>query len=82
MGIAVKSYLDEVAGQPDPTSPATREAVRRKGSADWFPHTLDYGGDLDRAFEIWDAVSWSGLEINSTTDRVFRCTPQSRILVI
>ncbi|KAL9073520.1 MAG: hypothetical protein Q9157_004725 [Trypethelium eluteriae] len=56
LGIAVKSYLDELAGQPDPTSPATRDATRQKGSTEWFPHSIDYPGDLEKAFKIWDAV--------------------------
>ncbi|KAI9667560.1 MAG: hypothetical protein M1821_000376 [Bathelium mastoideum] len=56
MGIAVKSYLDELASHENPTSPSTRDAVRKKGSEEWFPHCIDYAADLDRAFKIWDAV--------------------------
>ena len=58
LGIAVKSYLDELAGQQDPTSPSAREAVRQKGPAEWFPHSVDYAGDLEKAFKIWDAVRY------------------------
>ena len=58
MGIAVKSYLDELAGHPDPTSEEARDVAKDKGPEEWFLHSLDVKGDLDMAFRLWDAVSW------------------------
>ncbi|KAI9831325.1 MAG: hypothetical protein M1819_005099 [Sarea resinae] len=56
LGIAVKSYLDELMAQPDPTSPATRDTVKAKGPNEWFWHVVDFTGDLEIAFRLWDAV--------------------------
>ncbi|KAI9713517.1 MAG: hypothetical protein M1820_000899 [Bogoriella megaspora] len=56
LGIAVKSYLDELVSKDDPTNPATKEEVREKGPKEWFPYGEDFDGDLARAFKLWDAV--------------------------
>lgn len=56
LGIAVRSYLDDLPTADDPTSPETRAEAKIKGS-EWFQHTLDYPGNLDKAFRLWDAVS-------------------------
>lgn len=57
LGVAVKSYLDDLADSQDPTSPETRQHVKTKGVGPWFPHAVDFEGDLERAFSLWDAVS-------------------------
>ena len=57
LGIAVKSYLDELSAQSEPTSAAARESVVEKGAAEWFPHATDLAGDLKKAFALWDSVS-------------------------
>lgn len=56
LGIAVKSYLDELSAQGEPTSETSREAVKIKGANEWFPHAKDFQGDLQRAFALWDSV--------------------------
>ncbi|KAG9961067.1 PIN domain-like protein, partial [Aureobasidium melanogenum] len=56
LGIAVKSYLDELSAQSEPTSEASRQAVKTKGANEWFPHATDFQGDLQRAFALWDSV--------------------------
>ncbi|KAL1302303.1 hypothetical protein AAFC00_002718 [Neodothiora populina] len=56
LGIAVKSYLDELAGHPDPSSPEAREETKTTGVSPWFPHAKNFVGDLEKAFKLWDAV--------------------------
>ncbi|EKG16520.1 DNA repair protein [Macrophomina phaseolina MS6] len=56
MGIAVKSYLDELHIQPDPTTPEAKASTKTRAARDWFPESLDLSGDLDIAFKLWDAV--------------------------
>ncbi|THZ36588.1 hypothetical protein D6C87_09066 [Aureobasidium pullulans] len=56
LGIAAKSYLDELSAQGEPTSETSREAVKIKGANEWFPHAKDFQGDLQRAFALWDSV--------------------------
>lgn len=57
LGIAVKHYLDElpaVGGNPE--SEEVKEEVKERGPRSWFPHAEDFRGDLERAFQLWDAV--------------------------
>ncbi|KAI9820963.1 MAG: hypothetical protein M1832_003435 [Thelocarpon impressellum] len=56
LGIAVKSYLDELAAQPDAVSTLAKAQAKAKGAEEWFPHSVDIAGDLDVAFRLWDAV--------------------------
>ncbi|KAI9678574.1 MAG: hypothetical protein M1817_005631 [Caeruleum heppii] len=56
LGIAVKSYLDELAAEPNPTSPERRSEAKAKGAEAWFPHSVDMAGGLASAFRLWDAV--------------------------
>ncbi|KAI9718407.1 MAG: hypothetical protein M1812_004128 [Candelaria pacifica] len=62
LGIAVKSYLDELAVYEDPSSAAAKDAVKAKGPADWIPNSVDFVGDLYRAFKLWDAV-YAGVKV-------------------
>ena len=57
LGIAVKSYLDELSSSEDATSAQTREQIKTDNMSVWFPHAVDFSGDLQRAFKLWDAVS-------------------------
>lgn len=41
----------------EPTSLQARETIKSKGEGEWFPHAVDFAGDLQRAFTLWDAVS-------------------------
>ncbi|KAI9820999.1 MAG: hypothetical protein M1826_000778 [Phylliscum demangeonii] len=56
LGIAVKSYLDELAAYPDPTSAEAKDTAQAKGATEWFAHSIDMRGDLEIAFRLWDAV--------------------------
>lgn len=56
LGIAVRTYLDDLPQQPEPTSPKVRAEVKSKGK-EWFQHSNSFSGNLDTAFRLWDAVS-------------------------
>ncbi|KAJ5653987.1 XPG N-terminal [Penicillium lividum] len=55
LGIAVRTYLDDLPLQADPTSPEARAEVKSKGK-EWFQHSESFTGNLDQAFKLWDAV--------------------------
>lgn len=57
LGIAVKSYLDELAAISGTITSAAKQNVIGKGAKQWMPHTEGYGENLQYAFELWDAVS-------------------------
>lgn len=56
LGIAVKSYLDELVVHQDPTSQETKDTVLDTASQKWFPICVDLPADLKVAFQLWDAV--------------------------
>lgn len=56
LGIAVRTYLDDLPLQADSTSPEARADAKAKGK-DWFQHSESFTGNLDLAFKLWDAVS-------------------------
>lgn len=60
LALVVKSYLDEMAQAPS----------KRQDISKWFNHALDIPGDLEKTFELWDAVSRhvSGFPIVRGTD--------------
>ncbi|EPS32503.1 hypothetical protein PDE_07463 [Penicillium oxalicum 114-2] len=55
LGIAVRTYLDDLPLQANPTSPEARQEVKSKGK-EWFQHSESFTGNLDLAFKLWDAV--------------------------
>ncbi|KAJ5558555.1 XPG N-terminal, partial [Penicillium sp. DV-2018c] len=55
LGIAVRTYLDDLPLQANPTSPEARSEVKAKGK-EWFQHSESFTGNLDLAFKLWDAV--------------------------
>ncbi|KAJ5719420.1 hypothetical protein N7493_007875 [Penicillium malachiteum] len=55
LGIAVRTYLDDLPLQAEPTSPEARAEVKSKGK-EWFQHSESFTGNLDEAFKLWDAV--------------------------
>ncbi|CAG8240308.1 unnamed protein product [Penicillium salamii] len=55
LGIAVRTYLDDLPLQANSTSPEARADVKAKGK-DWFQHSESFTGNLDLAFKLWDAV--------------------------
>src|SRR5437667_5639908 len=59
LGIAVKSYLDELAASAEPKSENTRAMAKAKGPKEWLMFSENFEGDLEMAFRLWDAVSSS-----------------------
>ncbi|KAJ5587375.1 XPG N-terminal [Penicillium hispanicum] len=55
LGIAARTYLDDLPLQANPTSPEARAEVKSKGK-EWFQHSESFTGNLDLAFKLWDAV--------------------------
>ncbi|KAJ5312514.1 hypothetical protein N7508_003344 [Penicillium antarcticum] len=55
LGIAVRTYLDDLPLQANPTSPEARADVKAKGK-EWFQHSESFTGNLNLAFKLWDAV--------------------------
>ncbi|KAJ6184600.1 XPG N-terminal [Penicillium mononematosum] len=55
LGIAVRTYLDDLPLQANPTSPEARADVKAKGK-EWFQHSESFIGNLELAFKLWDAV--------------------------
>lgn len=47
LSLVVKSYLDELSNEPGRRSDVTK----------WFNHAIDVGGDLEKAWAMWEAVS-------------------------
>lgn len=56
LGIAVRTYLDDLPHHPEPTSPEARAEVKAKGK-EWFQHSDSFTGNLDAAFKLFSAVS-------------------------
>ena len=65
LGIAVKTYLDELNTRDDPTSEQIRAEMRGKGQ-EWFPYS-EFSNSLDDAFKLWDAVSRKGPNLHNYT---------------
>jgi hypothetical protein len=55
LGIAVRTYLDDLLLQPESSSPKTGEEVKARGK-EWFQHSESFEDNLDTAFALWDAV--------------------------
>ncbi|EAW17575.1 MKT1 family protein [Aspergillus fischeri NRRL 181] len=55
LGIAVRTYLDDLPLQADSTSPEARLDVKSKGK-DWFQHSDSFTSNLEKAFKLWDSV--------------------------
>ncbi|KAF2009073.1 hypothetical protein BU24DRAFT_90435 [Aaosphaeria arxii CBS 175.79] len=56
LSVAMKSYLDELHNQSEPTSAKAKEQVRETVSTRYFPQSEDFDNDLKLAFDLWDAV--------------------------
>lgn len=56
LGIAVRTYLDDLPLQGTSITPEARAEVKAKGK-DWFQHSDSFSGNLDMAFKLFDAVS-------------------------
>ncbi|KAK9469679.1 temperature dependent protein affecting M2 dsRNA replication-domain-containing protein [Lipomyces arxii] len=55
LGIAMKTYLDELCSKENPTDPAEREKMKEELKK-LFAHTLHVVADLEQAFRLWDSV--------------------------
>jgi len=76
LGIAVRTYLDDLPLQANPTSPEARAEVKAKGK-EWFQHSESFTGNLDLAFKLWDAVCTCSLrltELRASLITLYRCT--------
>ena len=56
MGIAVKTYLDELVNHPEPTLEETRYQAHAQVLPRMLSQTIDVTANLQRAFRLWDAV--------------------------
>ncbi|KAJ6261863.1 hypothetical protein Dda_2662 [Drechslerella dactyloides] len=57
LGIAVKTYLDELTNTDDPTSYETRLRIQEEGLIpQMFAQSVDVLADVGKAFRLWDAV--------------------------
>ena len=53
----MKSYLDELLyDDADPPSAESKARVMETASTRYFPQSIDFSGDIQIAFELWDAV--------------------------
>ena len=55
LGIAVRTYLDDLTNYDDMPMEEAVEKVKAKGRT-WFQHGHSFAGNLDKAFKLWDAV--------------------------
>ncbi|KAH6642344.1 temperature dependent protein affecting M2 dsRNA replication-domain-containing protein [Boeremia exigua] len=65
LGIGVKSYLDELTNDSDPTSAESKARVIDTVSTRYFPQSIDFQHDLRTAFALWDAV-FAGVKASGT----------------
>lgn len=65
LGIGVKSYLDELTNDADPTSADSKSRVVETVSTRYFPQSIDFPSDLRTAFALWDAV-YAGVKASGT----------------
>jgi hypothetical protein len=56
LSIAVKSYLDDLLNDPNPTAAETKVRIVENAASRYFPQSINYPEDLRTAFELWDAV--------------------------
>ncbi|KAK2879310.1 hypothetical protein FQN49_001006 [Arthroderma sp. PD_2] len=55
LAIAVRTYLDDLPQEPEPTPQAVRDEVKSKGK-EWFQHSHSFSENLDTSFHLWDAI--------------------------
>lgn len=58
LGIAVQSYLNALIDSPEPRTEEVKQGLLVKGATQWFPHSLNFAADIQKAFSLWDAVSF------------------------
>ena len=57
MGLAMNIYLNKVVELPEPKDEEAHQAAKENGQRSVFVHCIDFAGDIDKAFGLWDAVS-------------------------
>jgi hypothetical protein len=55
LGIAAKTYLDELCNEPEPTSDDVKSKHMEK-LREMIPQAIDIIGDLELGFRVWDGV--------------------------
>ena len=81
LGVAMKHYLDDVAASA-PSGLITaeiRDQAKDRGVADLFPHVKDLRKDLDKGFQLWDAVSEYNKLRQDSADNFVRSTLALRL---
>jgi hypothetical protein len=79
LSIAVKSYLDDLLNDPNPTAPETKVRVVEVASTRYFPQSTNFSGDLKAAFTLWDAIHAgvkSGAPMPEATQQLWKETDQ------
>ena len=56
LGIAAKTYLDELCSEAEPTSEASK-TKHMDNLRNMIPQAVDVIGDLELGFKVWDGVS-------------------------
>lgn len=56
LSIATKTYLDELLNGDNPTDINQKARALTLMSERYFPQSIDFGGDMDKAIKLWDAV--------------------------
>lgn len=56
LGIAAKTYLDELCSENEPTSDDVKSKHMEK-LREMIPQAVDIIGDLELGFRVWDGVS-------------------------
>jgi hypothetical protein len=56
LGIAAKTYLDELCSEAEPTSEASK-MKHMDNLRNMIPQAVDVIGDLELGFKVWDGVS-------------------------
>jgi hypothetical protein len=65
LSIAVKSYLDDLLNDPNPTAAETKVRIVEVAATRYFPQSVDYSRDLKTAFALWDAI-YAGVKSEGT----------------
>jgi Temperature dependent protein affecting M2 dsRNA replication len=57
LGLAVNAYFMGLAAESTPTAPETKARFKKRAPKDLFEFCLDYPGDMNKAFGLWDAIA-------------------------
>lgn len=68
LGIAVNTYLDAMLSDQSEGAAPIKASVTRNIEERIFIYAEDYAGDIDKAFQLWDAI-YAG--VNAATPDMF-----------